>query len=302
MVAVAKNLVADVGEVDREVVGVGAVAGVGLEEFVPDEDAVFVAELVEILAGGLADPVADHVHVGEGVHVNLGIEAGARNALEGFVEAPVAAADEDLNAVDRDGEGVHAAVGDFADAEGGVVGVGVAAVFDEVEMEGGEVLRAVAVGPPQFWIRDVEDGRGFGIEGDGSSLVGLEGDLLRERDVSDVAFEGAGLWFGGGVLERGVDGDVGGVGFGKREVGDDLGIVDEDGTGGGEPDFLPEAGVAIADSVEPVPAEGAEEGGAVDGGDAAIFADAVGDGVLVGFAGMRLRGDFDGKDGGRRRA
>ena len=196
MVAVAEDLVADVGEVDREVVGVGAVAGVGLEEFVPDEDAVLVAELVEVLTGGLADPVADHVHVGEGVQVNLGVEPGAGDALEGFVEAPVAAADEDLDAVDGDGEGVHAAVGDFANAEGGVVRIGVAAVFDEVEVEGVEVLRTVAVGPPEFWIGDVKGGRGFGIEAEVSSFVGLEGDLLGERDVSDGAFEGAGLWFG----------------------------------------------------------------------------------------------------------
>ncbi len=75
------------------------------------------------------------------------------------------------------------------------------------------------------------------------------------------------------------------------------GIFDEDGAGGGEPDFLPQAGVAVAHGVEPVPADGAEEGGAVDGGDAAVFADAVGDGVLVWHAGMGLRRDFHGEDG-----
>ena len=42
------------------------------------------------------------------MHVDLGIEALAGNALEGFVEAPVAAANEDRHAVDGDGEGVSA--------------------------------------------------------------------------------------------------------------------------------------------------------------------------------------------------
>ena len=100
-------------------VGIGAVAGIGLEEFVPDEDAVLVAELVEVFAGALADPVADEVEIGELVQVDFGFEALAGNALEGFVEAPVAAADEDGHAVDGDGERVGAGdgVGDLADAE-----------------------------------------------------------------------------------------------------------------------------------------------------------------------------------------
>ena len=108
VVAVAQDLVANVGHVRGQVVRIGTVAGVGLEELVPEKDAVFVAELVEVLAGGLADPVADHVEVGDLVHVDLGVEAFAGDALESFVEAPVAAADEDGDAVDGDGEDVEA--------------------------------------------------------------------------------------------------------------------------------------------------------------------------------------------------
>ena len=125
MVAIAQDFVAHVGHVGVEVGGIGAVGWVGLEEFVPDQDAVLVAELVEVFVSGLADPVADEIEVGDLVHADLGFEALARDALEGFVDAPVAAADEDARAVDRDGEvfGVGDGIGDFADAEGDVCGV-----------------------------------------------------------------------------------------------------------------------------------------------------------------------------------
>ena len=114
------------------------------------------------------------------------------------------------------------------------MGVGVGAALHEVEVEGVDILRAVAVGPPEFWIRYVEDGCGFGIEGDGLGFLWLEGDFLRElnriagRTAAEVAFEGAGLRLVGGVLEGGLDGDVGGIGYWQREVGDDEGIFDED--------------------------------------------------------------------------
>ncbi len=103
MVAVAQDFVPHVGHVGVEVGGVGTVGGIGLEELVPDEEAVFVAELVEVFVGGLADPVADEIEVGELMHADLGFKALAGNALEGFIDAPVAAADEYTRAVDGDG-------------------------------------------------------------------------------------------------------------------------------------------------------------------------------------------------------
>ena len=126
MVAEAQNLFAHVGNIGVEIGGIGTIGGIGLEELVPQQDAVLVAHLVEIFAGALADPVANHVHVGELMHVNLRIKPLARNALEGFVESPVAAADEDADAVDGDGEvfRVGDRVGDLADAEGYVLRVG----------------------------------------------------------------------------------------------------------------------------------------------------------------------------------
>ena len=45
--------------------------------------------------------------------------------------------------------------------------------------------------------------------------------------------------------------------------------------------LLPDAGVAVANGGEPVPADGGEEGGAVESGDAAVLAHAVEEGVLM---------------------
>ena len=64
MIAEAQNLVADVGDVGGNVGGIGAIAGIGLEELVPHQDAVLVAELVEVFAGALAYPVANQVEMG----------------------------------------------------------------------------------------------------------------------------------------------------------------------------------------------------------------------------------------------
>ena len=104
MVAIAQNFVAHVGQIHVHVDGIGAVAAVGLEEFVPDQDAVLVAQVVEILAGALADPVADHGVIGLLVHADLRFEAGAGDAFHRLVHAPVAALAHDRNAVDGKGE------------------------------------------------------------------------------------------------------------------------------------------------------------------------------------------------------
>ncbi len=163
--------------------GIGTVAGIGLEEFVPDQDAVLVAEFVEVFAGALAHPVADQVEVGELVHANLGFEALAGNALEGFVEAPVAAADEDLDAVDGDGERVGAghAVGDLADAEVDVLRVGDVVVDVEAEMKVVEILRAVAVGPPEARMLDVQSRGGLCVEADELVCCAEQGRLAAGR-------------------------------------------------------------------------------------------------------------------------
>ena len=69
------------------------------------------------------------------------------------------------------------------------------------------------------------------------------------------------------VLHRGLHGDVGGVGARQRQVGGDQRVLDQHRAGGREKYLLPDAGVAVADGGDPVPADGGEKGGAVDGRD-----------------------------------
>ena len=104
MIAKPKNFVADIGHIGGEIDGVWAIAGIGLEKFVPEHDAVLVAEIVKILARALADPVADHIEIGELMHPDLRLEALTGNSLDGLVHAPIASPAEDGNAVDGERE------------------------------------------------------------------------------------------------------------------------------------------------------------------------------------------------------
>ncbi len=62
-----EDLVFDIGQVGGDVGRVGAVARVGLEELVPEENAVLMGQVVKIGVCAVADPVADDIEVGEGV-------------------------------------------------------------------------------------------------------------------------------------------------------------------------------------------------------------------------------------------
>jgi hypothetical protein len=180
VVAVVEDLVFDIGQVGGDVGRVGAVARVGLEELVPEENAVLIGQVVKIGVCAVADPVADDNEAGEGVHVELGVETLAGNALHGFVETPVATARHDADTVDREGEvfGVGDGVSDLAVAEVSGLFVGGDPSLSGLEGEGElvEVLRAIAVGPPEFGVDDVEFGGGGGFEG------GLGGGVRREAD------------------------------------------------------------------------------------------------------------------------
>ncbi len=173
MRAIAEDFVADVVEIHLQLQDVGAVAAIGLEEFIPDHDAVLVAEVVEIVAGALADPVADHVEIGLLMQADLGFEAFAGDALHGFVDSPVAALAHDGDAVDGDGEifGAGEIVSDLSDAEGEIAGVGDLAVDVEGEVEFVEMGLAVAIGPPEFRVVDVELGDFGWREGDGFGFI-----------------------------------------------------------------------------------------------------------------------------------
>ena len=126
MVAVAQNLVAHVGDVGGNIGGVGAVERIGLEKFVPHQQSVLVAQLVEILAGALAHPVANQIEVGQLVQANLGVEPLAWNAFHRLVQSPIAAANEDEHAVDGDRQRVGAGngVADLPHAEFHILRVG----------------------------------------------------------------------------------------------------------------------------------------------------------------------------------
>src|SRR5580693_6078067 len=104
MIAEAQNLVPHIGNVAVQITRVRSVAGVGLEELIPNQNAVLVAQLVEVFARALSYPVANQVEVGQLVQANLGLQTLARNALEPLVQSPVAAANEDRHAVDGDGQ------------------------------------------------------------------------------------------------------------------------------------------------------------------------------------------------------
>ncbi len=211
MVAEAQDLISDIGDIGVEIGGVGAVAGIGLEKLVPQKDAVLVAEFVEIFAGALPDPVADQVEIGQLVHANLGFEALARDALEGLVEPPVAAADEDWDAVDGDGQIVGAGDGvtDFANAESDVPGIRNVFPGLEAEVQIVEILRTVAIGPPQTGMFDVERGCVLCIEADDLRAVGRQFNLALEGDVFDAAHEYARLRQVADILNRCLNAHVG---------------------------------------------------------------------------------------------
>ena len=61
------------------------------------------------------------------------------------------------------------------------------------------------------------------------------------------------------------------------------------GTGGGKRDWLPDAGVAIADCRNPIPAFSGHERGAIKTHDAAVLSGAAFNGLFLGNAGMRRR-------------
>ncbi len=151
-------------------------------------------------------------------------------------------------------------------------------------------LRAVTVGPPEARMVDVQRGRGFGIKRDLLRAVRGQLHLPFEGDVLDGSSQQTRHRLIADVFDGGLHGNVGGVGARQRQIGSDQRVLYQHWPGGGEKYFLPDAGVAVAHRVEPVPADGGEEGGPVDGGDAAVLADAIAQRVLVRNAGIAARG------------
>ena len=230
MIPEAENFIAHIGDVSGNVGGIGAVQRIGLEEFVPHQEAVLVAKFVEVLAGALAHPVANQIQVGQLVQPDLGVQPCAWNPLQRFIESPVAAANEDGHAVDGDGQRVGAGngVADFSHAEFHILCVGDGAAgpeFPDFEFRGFEfemqlvhLLRAVAVGPPQARMFHVERRRAFRVKGNLLRCVGRERNLPLEDDVLDRAPHNAINRLIGHVFDGCLHCNVGRIGFGQRQI------------------------------------------------------------------------------------
>ena len=154
-------------------------------EIVPYHDAVLVAGFVELLVGGGAQPVADHVEIHLFVQSYLGevfLAAAAEHVLR---KSPVRTFDEDAAVVDPEVE--HAVLGVvvvFFQTEGYPLRVGGFAVDLDGQVAGVEVGFAVAVGPPQERIVDRERRAFAFVETQLGSASGLDVDTGREPDIA----------------------------------------------------------------------------------------------------------------------
>ncbi len=218
-------------------------------------------------------------------------ERGLADAFVGFVDEWLAE-QGGLGGIDLDAAEIafgveqRELVGDLADAEAGVELIGgvVISAAGAPDAEGcGEVVelgRAVAVGPPQTRVGDVELGCVGGCECH-VCAAGRHGDFARdvnafERDIERAVHGGCGV-----VGERDAKREGRARGVGQRKGGDDLRGIERDRALSGDRDVLPDTHVAVADARHPVPAFGGGEGGAVDGLEAAVVAGTGGDGLLL---------------------
>ena len=161
---------------------------------------------------------------------------------------------------------------------------------DEGNRHGVEVGIAVADGPPEFGIGEVEGRVRRGSELDGFGFGCGEGDRQLSLDVAEVDAQRAGDGLHFLIVERGLDGDVGVGGVGERKRGGDERRLEGDGAGSGEGDVVPDAVVAAADGGDPVPAGGGVEGGVVAAERAAVDGAA---GLIFRAAGVGIGDDAD---------
>jgi len=95
--------------------------------------------------------------------------------------------------------------GDFADAEFDGLRVGFLIGCSEAQRKFVEVLRAHAVGPPQFGILDLQLRIGVGEEAGGARFVRLQCVGLVKLHVVELGFESAGDFFVCSVVQLGFD-------------------------------------------------------------------------------------------------
>ena len=292
MVAEALDVVLQLGSQQLEEPLRARVDGAAEHQILPDQDALAVAQLVEDLALVLAAaPDAQHVHVrahrrADEVLVALRRLAGHQRVAR----YPVGSLAEDVGAIDADDEGLAVVVAFADDLHGTQSELDGLLVAVDGGGEGIERLVAVAGGPPEARVRDLElltDDVDAGLE------VGCDGLGLAVEGEGD----GLGAVLEGGDLGDGGDGDlaVAVALFGVEVV--DARLVD-----GGQADVLVDAGDDEGDA--PVPAAVADDladevvvaddavAAPGDAGDLGILSEA------LRLGGRRPEGEGDGVDAG----
>jgi hypothetical protein len=104
MTAIVKHFICDVGQIRRTIGHVGTVARIGLKKLIPKDHALLVCHIVEVKAGAPTYPIPNKIQVRQRMHVKLCIEPLPWAPFHRFVETPVAAANHDSYAIDRDRE------------------------------------------------------------------------------------------------------------------------------------------------------------------------------------------------------
>ena len=104
MVAVTQNRVTRIGQEQRRIFGFDIVVLRRLPEIIPDQQAVFIGQIVENLFGVLPYPIADDIQIGIVMQSEIRLQALTRDALQQVVHAPIAAAADDAHSVDLDHE------------------------------------------------------------------------------------------------------------------------------------------------------------------------------------------------------
>ena len=306
MISIAHNLVGDVRDVGRNVCDIGAVERIRLEEFIPQQNAVFISHVIEVRTGALPNPIADDVEIGERVQMKLCVEPLARDALHGLVESPVAASRHNANAVDRERQvlGVRNLIFDFANAELTRGRVRTFSANIEVQRECVKILRAIAVRPPQLWIREVQLRRGILVELDFLRPIRCNRQRFCESDRRGLpvlplngSCEIAAHRLRRFIFQRRKDVQVGAV-VRCREIGRDERIFDNNRAGGIHGDGKPNPRVPVTDGRQPIPADRGKKRRAVNRSFASIATHAQRGRVLMRNSGMRLRCNQNCEHGG----
>jgi hypothetical protein len=70
-----QDLVRHIVEIGWQVDHIGAISRIGLEEIIPQHDAILIGKVIAVRTCASAHPIAEHVEIGKRVHMKLGIEA-----------------------------------------------------------------------------------------------------------------------------------------------------------------------------------------------------------------------------------